>query len=63
MEYLGEVGKLEESERLSEEVERLKRSKQDLEILAENPTLASKHMKVCEICGAMQAINDTEKRN
>jgi hypothetical protein len=27
MEYLGEVGKLEESERLSEEVERLKRSK------------------------------------
>lgn len=32
-------------------------------ILAENPSLAAKHTKVCDICGAIQAVNDTEKRN
>ena len=31
--------------------------------LAENPTMVAKQMKVCEVCGAMQATNDTEKRN
>lgn len=61
--YLGEMGKIEESERLVEEVERLKTAKEDLIVLAENPVLAAKQMKVCEICGAMQAINDTEVRN
>lgn len=63
MEHLGEQGKIEESERLSDEIERLKRTKEDLIILAENPVLAQKQMKVCEICGSMQAINDTEVRN
>ena len=63
VEQLGEIGKIEESEKLTEEIERLKRTKQDLWILAENPSLAKKQMKVCEICGAMQAINDTEVRN
>ena len=28
-----------------------------------NPSLADKHMRVCDICGALQAINDTETRN
>ena len=63
VEQLGELGKIEESEKLTEEIERLKKNKQDLWLLAENPTLAKKQMKVCEICGAMQAINDTEVRN
>lgn len=49
--------------KFTEEVERLKAAKDDQLILAQNPTLANKHMKVCEICGAMQAINDTETRN
>ena len=63
VEQLGEMGKIEESERITDEIDRLKSTKQDLIILAENPTLAAKQMKVCEICGAMQAINDTEVRN
>ena len=63
IDYLGEIGRIDESERLYEEVERLKRTREDIIILAENPSLAAKHMKVCDVCGAMQAINDTEKRN
>ena len=46
IDYLGEIGRIDESERLYEEVERLKRTREDLVILAENPSLASKHMKV-----------------
>jgi hypothetical protein len=60
---LGEQGKIEEIEKLTDEIERLKRTKDDLIILAENPVLAQKQMKVCDICGSMQAINDTEVRN
>lgn len=63
VEQLGEMGKIEESEKMTDEIDRLKRTKEDLIILAENPNLAAKQMKVCEICGAMQAINDTEVRN
>ena len=62
-EYLGEVGRIEESERVNEEIQKLRSAKEDLRTLAENPTLIAKQMKVCEICGAMQATNDTEKRN
>lgn len=62
-EYLGDAGKIEESERVNEEVQKLKRAKEDLVTLAENPTMVAKQMKVCEVCGAMQATNDTEKRN
>jgi hypothetical protein len=63
VEHLGEIGKIEESEKLMEEIERLRSTKEDLKVVAENPALAAKQMKVCEICGAMQAINDTEVRN
>jgi len=63
IETLGEIGKIEEAEKFMEELERLKASKEDMLTLAQNPTLAAKQMKVCEICGAMQAINDTETRN
>jgi hypothetical protein len=62
-EYLGDAGKIEESERVNEEVQNLRRAKEDLITLAENPTMVAKQMKVCEVCGAMQATNDTEKRN
>jgi RNA-binding protein Luc7-like 2 len=62
-EYLGDAGKIEESERVNEEVQNLRRAKEDLTTLAENPTMVAKQMKVCEVCGAMQATNDTEKRN
>lgn len=63
MEVLGEQGKIEESEKLSEEVEQLRKTKDDLLMVAVNQTLASKQMKICDICGAKQSINDLEKRN
>jgi len=63
IDYTAEIGKIDESERLYEEVERLRGARADLIILAENPSLAAKHTKVCDICGAIQAVNDTEKRN
>lgn len=62
-EYLGDAGKLEESERINDEIQKLRRQREDLITIAENPTMMAKQMKVCDICGAMQATNDTEKRN
>lgn len=63
IEELGEKGQIEEAERLTDEVERLRKAKDDLLLIAVNPTLASKQMKICEVCGAMQSINELEKRN
>lgn len=60
---LGEKGEVEEAERLNEEVEKQKRSKDDLLLVALNQNLAAKQMKICEICGAKQSVNDLEKRN
>lgn len=62
-EELGEKGQIEEAERLTDEVEKLRKTKDDLLLIAVNPTLASKQMKICEVCGAMQSINELEKRN
>lgn len=62
-EYLGDVGKIDESEAVNEEIQSLKRAKEDLVTRAENPNLVAKQMKICDICGAMQAANDTETRN
>jgi hypothetical protein len=55
---LGEEGKIEESEAVMKEVERLKVQKQELEAVADpsNPLLAKvdrNAMKVCEICGGL----------
>lgn len=63
MEILGEKGHIEECERLENEVQNLQKTKADLMIVAVNPNLASKQMKICEVCGAKQSINDMEKRN
>lgn len=63
MEVLGEKGEVEEAERLNEEVEKQKRSKDDLLLVALNQNLAAKQMKICEVCGAKQSVNDLEKRN
>jgi len=43
------------------QVEALKKRKEEIK-LAGDLSSANRHMKVCDICGAMQAINDTEKR-
>lgn len=62
-EYLGDLGKIDEFERVGVELEELKNAKQELIKLAENPTMIAKQQRVCDICGAQQAMNDTERRN
>jgi len=63
-EILGDEGKLEELEACMAQIESLKKRKEEMK-LAGDPNLgaANRQMKVCEICGAMQALNDTEKRS
>lgn len=38
-------------------------TQKDLQLISVNPALAQRQLKLCEICGAKQAINDIEKRN
>ncbi len=45
-EILGEKGEIEKCEELIDEVENLKKTLKDLKLIAVNPTLASKQMKV-----------------
>lgn len=51
---MGEEGKIDESETIMKEVDKLKSQKQELEALSDN-TMATKEktMKVCEVCGAL----------
>ncbi len=62
-EYLGDAGRLEESERVNDEIQKLRRTREDLIIVAENPSMMSKQNKICDVCGGFLAVNDTEKRN
>lgn len=56
---LGNEGKLDNVVVLMEEVEKIKKRKEDTIKLYENPnTISAKHMKVCEICGAMQTVTN-----
>ena len=64
-EKLGEEGKIEESEAIMKEVDRLKVQKTELEAAGGGTDLAmgkSRDMKVCEVCGALQSTQDTDKR-
>ena len=62
-EELGEEGKIEESEALVKEIDRMKVQKQELTTQMEDPlSNREKQMQVCQICGAMQSITDTDKR-
>lgn len=66
-EKLGEEGKIEESEAVMKEVDKLKIQKSELEAL-NDPVLAAQAkmdrnaMKVCEVCGGLQTAADTDKR-
>jgi len=64
VEALGDEGKIEESEACMTQIESLKKRKEEMKLTGD-PNLGanSRQMKVCEICGAMQALNDTEKRS
>ena len=62
-ERLGEQGRIDESEAMMRNIERLREQKNDLMIMSEHPLmLKEKQMKVCEVCGAMQSLQDNEKR-
>lgn len=65
----GQEGKIDESARCLEEVERLRDRRREIELMGTDSTTAQKQQKVffcikkiCQICGAIQTINDTEKR-
>lgn len=62
-ETLAEKGDITGMEQRMDEIEKRLADKDAILSIAENPMLAEKQMKLCEVCGAMQAINDMEKRN
>ena len=62
-EKFGEMGRIDESEIIMRQIDRLKESKNEYMIMSEHPLMAKeKQMKVCEVCGAMQSLQDNEKR-
>jgi len=63
-ERFGEMGNILESEKMMEEAEKTKRDLESLRNATENPFLfgKDKNMKVCEVCGALQAESDADKK-
>ena len=63
-ENLGENGFIDESEKLTKEAEQLKIQRNLLtNSTKDHPAIyKEKQMKVCEICGALQSVQDNEKR-
>jgi len=62
-EHLGEMGLIEQSEKLMKEIEQIKIQRNLLTNTKENVAIyKDRQMKVCEICGALQSAIDNEKR-
>jgi hypothetical protein len=62
-EKFGELGRIDDSEMLMRQIDLLKEQKNDLNSKTEHPLMIKeKQMKVCEVCGAMQSMQDNEKR-
>jgi len=62
-EHLGEMGLIEESEKLMKEIEQIKIQRNLLTNTKEHVAIyKDRQMKVCEICGALQSAIDNEKR-
>lgn len=62
-ERFGEQGRIDDSEVIMRNIDRLKEQKNELNIMSEHPLMIKeKQMKVCEVCGAMQSLQDNEKR-
>ena len=56
-EHLGEIGMIEESEKLMKEIEQIKVQRNVLNNIKEYPTIyKDRQMKVCDICGALKNI-------
>eukprot|EP00347_Sterkiella_histriomuscorum_P016696 403352205 len=61
-EKLGEEGQIDESEAIMKVVDDLKKQKTELESLTDvNMIPKDKNMKVCPVCGALQASTDTDR--
>jgi hypothetical protein len=62
-EKFGEVGRIDDSEMVMRQIDRLKEQKNELNSFSEHPLMMKeKQMKVCDVCGAMQSMQDNEKR-
>jgi hypothetical protein len=62
-EKFGEVGRIDDTEIIMRNIEKLKEQKNDMLTISEHPLMMKeKQMKVCEVCGAMQSMQDNEKR-
>lgn len=61
-ERLGELGKFEESERLVQESENLKKARDDVILVWEAQSNPFKTYKICELCGAKMSLHETENR-
>ena len=62
-EHLGEIGMIDDSEKLMKEIEQIKVQRNLLTNTKEYPAIyKDRQMKVCEICGALQSAQDNEKR-
>lgn len=60
---LGEEGLISQSEKLMNEVDKLKEKKLEINNMIEHPLIAKeKMMQICEICGALQSMQDNELR-
>ena len=62
-EHLGEMGLIDQSEKLTKEIEQIKIQRNLLTNTKEHAAIyKDRQMKVCEICGALQSAIDNEKR-
>ena len=62
-EHLGEIGLIDQSEKLMKEIEQIKIQRNLLTNTKEHAAIyKDRQMKVCEICGALQSAIDNEKR-
>jgi len=62
IETLGSEGKVEEAQSMMQEIDKLRRDKENLQshIMSDNPN--EKQMEVCEICGAFLIVGDAQSR-
>jgi len=62
-EKFGELGRIDDSQLIMDQTEKLKEQKIELNMMSEHPLMIKeKQMKVCEVCGALQSLQDNEKR-
>ncbi|CAK84363.1 unnamed protein product (macronuclear) [Paramecium tetraurelia] len=61
-EKMGELGKIEESERLIMEADNLKKAREDVLLAYEGTNNPFKTYKICEVCGARQSLYETENK-